>query len=86
MSTGVVSVQLEKDLKNRLDALSAATGRPVSYLVREAVAEHLSDMEYAYELREEVEYSSGRHRDEVQCGRRRRAVRISWRLAPCVSG
>lgn len=50
-----MSVRLEGDLKDRLDALSAATGRPTSYYVREAVVEHLPDMEWVYMLRDEVE-------------------------------
>lgn len=54
MSTGVVSVRFPEDLKSRLDALSAATGRPAAYYVREAVTEHLDELEYAYTLAQEV--------------------------------
>jgi RHH-type rel operon transcriptional repressor/antitoxin RelB len=42
-------------MKTRLDALSASTGRPAAYYVREAVATHLAELEYAYVLRAEVE-------------------------------
>lgn len=55
MSTSVVSIRLETDLKERLDALSAATGRPAAYYVREALNQHLQELEYAYQLRGEVE-------------------------------
>lgn len=55
MSTGVLSVRLPGELKARLDALSASTGRPAAFYVREAVAEHLDELEYAYTLRAEVE-------------------------------
>lgn len=55
MSTGVLSVRLPDDMKARLDALAASTGRPAAYYVREAVAEHLSDLEYAYTLKAESE-------------------------------
>lgn len=55
MSTGVVSVRLPDDLKARLDALSASTGRPAAYYVREALVEHLADLEYAYQIRAEAE-------------------------------
>ena len=55
MSTGVLSVRLPDDIKNRLDALAASTGRSAAFYVREAVAEHLSDLEYAYTLRAEAE-------------------------------
>lgn len=55
MSTGVLSVRLPDDLKSRLDALAASTGRPAAFYVREAVAEHLNELEYAYTLRAEAE-------------------------------
>lgn len=48
MSTDVVSVRLPDDLKGRLDALSASTGRSAAYYVREALSEHLGDLEWAY--------------------------------------
>lgn len=47
MPTGVVSVRLDSELKGRLDALSEATGRPVAFYVREALAKHLDELEYA---------------------------------------
>ncbi|WP_242085877.1 ribbon-helix-helix protein, CopG family [Microbacterium lacticum] len=55
MSTGVLSVRLPDDIKARLDALAASTGRPAAFYVREAVAEHLGELEYAYTLRAEAE-------------------------------
>lgn len=55
MSTSVVSIRLDAETKQRLDALSATTGRPAAFYVREALAEHLDDLEYAYQLRGEVE-------------------------------
>lgn len=55
MSTGVLSVRLPDDVKARLDALAAATGRPAAFYVREAVTEHLDELEYAYTLRAELE-------------------------------
>lgn len=55
MSTGVLSVRLPADIKARLDALAASTGRPAAFYVREAVAEHLGELEYAYTLRAEAE-------------------------------
>lgn len=36
------------ELKGRLEALSVSTGRPESFYVREAVAEHLDELEWAY--------------------------------------
>ena len=51
MSTGVLSVRLPDDIKTRLDALAASTGRPAAFYVREAVAGHLAELEYAYTLK-----------------------------------
>lgn len=60
MSTTVLSLRLDDDLKGRLDELSAATGRPAAFYVREALSKHLSDLEYAYALRAEAEeYRAG---------------------------
>lgn len=36
------------ELKHRLDALSKSTGRPATFYVREAVAEHIDALEWAY--------------------------------------
>lgn len=55
MSTAPISVRLPEAIKSRLDALAAATGRPAAYYVREAIAEHLDELEYAYTLRSEAE-------------------------------
>ncbi|MGQ4507433.1 type II toxin-antitoxin system RelB family antitoxin [Dermabacteraceae bacterium CCM 9519] len=61
MSTAVLSLRVEGDLKARLDRLARSTGRPASFYVREALAGHLDELEYAYTLRAEVEeYRSGR--------------------------
>ena len=57
MSTTVLSVRLPDDLKERLDALSTSTGRTAAYYVREAVEQHLAELEYAYTLRAEIEAS-----------------------------
>ncbi len=54
-TSGVLSIRLPDELKDRLDALSAATGRPASFYVREALAEHLAELEYAYQLQAEAE-------------------------------
>lgn len=55
MSTAVVSVRLDEAVKSRLDALSAATGRSAASYVREALLEHLDELEYAYQLKGEAE-------------------------------
>ncbi|MDR1295281.1 MAG: CopG family transcriptional regulator [Bifidobacteriaceae bacterium] len=55
MSTGVLSVRLPHDIKARLDTLASSTGRPAAFYVRQAVTQHLADLEYAYALRSEAE-------------------------------
>lgn len=50
MSTDVLSVRLPVEVKQRLDALSRVTGRPTAYYVREALTEHLDELEWAYGL------------------------------------
>ncbi|MEL4505325.1 ribbon-helix-helix protein, CopG family [Luteococcus sp. H138] len=55
MSTAVMSIRVDAAVKERLDALSASTGRPAAYYVREALLEHLDELEYAYQLRGEAE-------------------------------
>ncbi|SDC17354.1 RHH-type transcriptional regulator, rel operon repressor / antitoxin RelB [Sanguibacter gelidistatuariae] len=55
MSTGVLSIRLPHELKHRLDALSASTGRPAAFYVREALTEHLGELEHVYTLRAEAE-------------------------------
>lgn len=44
----MIGVRLSDDIEKRLDALAKATGRTKSYYVREALLEHLDDMEDAY--------------------------------------
>ncbi len=55
MSTGVLSIRLPEDVKSRLDALSKSTGRPAAHYVREAVVEHLEELEWAYDIRARAE-------------------------------
>jgi RHH-type transcriptional regulator, rel operon repressor / antitoxin RelB len=59
----VLSVRLPDDIKTRLDTPAASTGRPAAFYVREALAKHLAQIEYAYTLRSEVEAI---RRDEVR--------------------
>lgn len=44
----MLAVRLPSDLETRLDALAKATGRTKSFYVREAVAEHIEDLEDLY--------------------------------------
>lgn len=42
------TIRLPEDLEQRLDALARRTGRPKAFYIREAIAEHLADLEDAY--------------------------------------
>ncbi len=48
MSTDVLSVRIPSELKDRLDSLSASTGRPQAFYVREAIADRIDAMEWTY--------------------------------------
>mgnify|MGYP001257514614 CR=1 FL=1 len=42
------SIRLPEEIENRLQKLSAQTGRSKSFYVKEAILEHLSDIEDIY--------------------------------------
>ncbi|MDE1173279.1 MAG: TraY domain-containing protein [Parvibaculaceae bacterium] len=44
----MLAIRLPADIEARLDALAAATGRTKSFYVREAILEHLADLEDLY--------------------------------------
>ncbi|MDA8113358.1 MAG: DUF6290 family protein [Acidithiobacillus sp.] len=44
----MIGVRLPQEIESRLDALAKATGRTKTYYVREAILEHLDDLEDAY--------------------------------------
>lgn len=44
----MLAIRLPPDIEGRLDALAKATGRPKSFYVREALMEHLDDLEDLY--------------------------------------
>lgn len=48
------SVRLTTDLEARLDALAARTGRTKAFYIREAVEEHLDDLEDLYQAEEAI--------------------------------
>ncbi|WP_291798761.1 MULTISPECIES: type II toxin-antitoxin system RelB family antitoxin [Brevibacterium] len=45
-----ISLRLPADLNDRLNRLAESTQRPKSFYVREALEEHLSGIEWAYDL------------------------------------
>ncbi len=44
----MIALRLPPEVEERLEALAKATGRSKSFYVREALLEHLDDMEDAY--------------------------------------
>jgi RHH-type rel operon transcriptional repressor/antitoxin RelB len=44
----MLAIRLPEDIENRLDALAKATGRSKTYYAREAILEHLDDLEDVY--------------------------------------
>lgn len=58
--TPMLSVRLDPDIERRLEELAARTGRTKSYYVREAILEHLEDMEDRYLAIERLENPSRR--------------------------
>ena len=44
----MLAIQLPAEIEKRLDALAKATGRTKSFFAREAILEHLTDLEDLY--------------------------------------
>ncbi|MBS4096816.1 MAG: TraY domain-containing protein [Sulfuricella sp.] len=44
----MLAIRLPPEIENRPDALAKATGRTKTYYAREAILEHISDMEDLY--------------------------------------
>jgi RHH-type rel operon transcriptional repressor/antitoxin RelB len=44
----MIAVRLDKDIENRLARLAKRTGRTKTFYVREAILEHIEDLEDAY--------------------------------------
>jgi RHH-type rel operon transcriptional repressor/antitoxin RelB len=49
------AVRLPDEIHERLQALAARTGRTATFYIREAIAEHLDDLEDLYRAEEAVE-------------------------------
>jgi RHH-type rel operon transcriptional repressor/antitoxin RelB len=44
----MLAIRLPSDIEERLDALAKATGRTKTYYAREAILEHIEDLEDTY--------------------------------------
>jgi RHH-type rel operon transcriptional repressor/antitoxin RelB len=51
----MLAVRLPAEIESRLDALAKATGRTKTFYVREAILEHLDDLEDIYLAERELE-------------------------------
>jgi RHH-type transcriptional regulator, rel operon repressor / antitoxin RelB len=59
----MLAIRLPPDVEARLTALAEATGRSKSFYVREAIEEHLADLEDIYLAEKRVEeFRAGRTR------------------------
>lgn len=60
-----ISIRLPEEVESRLEHLSAVTGRSKTYYIREAIMEHLDDLEDLYLAQRELEeIRAGRSRTE----------------------
>lgn len=51
----MLAIRLPEDIERRLDALATATGRTKTFYAREAILEHLDDLEDIYLAERELE-------------------------------
>jgi RHH-type transcriptional regulator, rel operon repressor / antitoxin RelB len=56
----MLSIRLDRDTEKRLEDLARTTGRSKSFYVREAILEHLDEMEDRYIAIERLEHPAGR--------------------------
>lgn len=61
----MIAVRLSKDLEARLDRLAKETGRTKTYYVREAITEHLGEMEDVYLAQQVLERVRAGQEDTV---------------------
>ena len=62
----MIAVRLSKDLEERLDRLAKKTGRTKTYYVREAVTEHIAELEDIYLAERVLERVRAGKEDTVQ--------------------
>jgi len=53
--SGTLALRLPPEIEKRLDALARKTGRSKSFYAREAILEHLEDLEETYLAQEALE-------------------------------
>jgi RHH-type transcriptional regulator, rel operon repressor / antitoxin RelB len=55
MEDTMLAIRLPADIESRLDALAKATGRTKTFYAREAIIEHLADMEDLFLAEKELQ-------------------------------
>lgn len=59
----MLAIRLPEDIENRLEALAAATGRTKTFYARQAILEHIDDLEDLYLAEQRlIEFRAGRGR------------------------
>ena len=62
----MLAIRLPAEVENRLDALAQATGRTKTFYVREAILEHLDDLEDLYLAEQRlIEVRAGRSKSHT---------------------
>ena len=59
VETAVLALRLSPDIEKRLEALAKKTGRTKSFYAREAIVEHIEDLEDYYLAEERLRDSDG---------------------------
>lgn len=64
----MIAVRLPEEIERRLDVLAKKTGRTKTFYVREAILEHLDDLEDAYIALDRLAHPSAKRwtQDEVK--------------------
>jgi RHH-type rel operon transcriptional repressor/antitoxin RelB len=65
----MLAIRLPPEIETRLDALAKATGRTKSYYVREALVEHLADLEDLYMAETRLRKARARRSRSVPLGK-----------------
>ena len=66
MEPRVLAIRLPAEVESRLDALAQATGRTKTFYVREAILEHLDDLEDMYLAEQRlIEVRAGRSKSHT---------------------
>jgi RHH-type transcriptional regulator, rel operon repressor / antitoxin RelB len=71
----MLALRLPEEIEIRLEKLAKSTGRTKSFYAREAIIEHLADLEYLYLAEKRLEKSSNW---KIQAGQPERCGGRAW--------